>query len=234
MFVIKTGGRYRVQARTFSPVDLGIPASRPRQYVIITHVKFNILLPFDGAAFEDIFFRTLQLSGSIFFSQIGGPMERQSYKRHLMHKRGLLLRNRSVRTATWADLLTAGNRIRLQGYIKLALQKYGEPKGIVDVLQQSSYSKSLPLVVPTLRRSGVVMDLSCMRPLLPSAHFDVMGIPAHRPEGCPHRCTLSSLLPTLSHAEMLKLTGNGMHLSAVGLCIIYVLACTQLCVEPST
>lgn len=58
VFVIKTGGRYRVQARTFSPVDLGIPASRPRQYVIITHVKFNILLPFDGAAFEDILFRT--------------------------------------------------------------------------------------------------------------------------------------------------------------------------------
>lgn len=228
VFVTCTQGRYEMQSRVFSPTDLGIPASRPRQYAIITATSvISCVLPFASEEFEDMFFRDMQLTGSIFFNRIGGPVERKQFKLHLMEQRGLMLRNQSIASVAWADVLSAGNRMRLKGFIKLAKKKFGFPQGIVDVMQNSSYSSGLPSVVPTLRRKGTVMDLSSMRPLLPAAHFDVMGIPLHGSEHCSHHSPLARFVPTLSFSQMQELCGNAMHLSAVGLCITYCLACTQ-------
>ena len=77
IFITLAGGLCDLHVRKFSPEDLGMPASRPRQYVIITcKDRFQVKVPFAGEEFEQIFFRQRVLKGKVLCSPFGGPRQR--------------------------------------------------------------------------------------------------------------------------------------------------------------
>lgn len=219
-----SGGQYHIQRRTFSPVDLGFPASRPRQYMILTRVdSMTVTVPFAGAMVEQVFFRRLMMDGKVFFTDVGGPREHLAYKRHLMKARGLAFADRRVVLKRSAlSLLPSAKQIRLHGYRKLAA-RMGKTQGIVDINQTAGYCNHISPVVPTLLRTSVMADIDTGNVLLPSAHFDVMAVPVHRPAQSTYRVPLTPLLPSLTPQDMQSLTGNAMHAGAVGMCLMYVL-----------
>ena len=233
VFVDLTGGEYQIQVRKFSPADLGIPVSRPRQWVILTHrPRMKVNVTFDSKEFEALFFRQRTLTGSLYISQLGGVQERAAFKRSLLHSRGLL-HGKGYRlhagSFTWKNAFPLGYRIRLASFEKLYVQHPpGSRRSIADISQTAGFTKRLSECMPTLTRGAIMFDVGTQRPLLPSAQFDCMGIPVHRPPDVYHKCAFRDILPELSHRDMKQLTGNGMHLAACGVCILYVMAMVEL------
>lgn len=228
IFCRLSGGRYVLQVRNFSPVDLGFPASRPRQYCILTHTQhLKVLLPFADVAVEHIFFRRLQVDATVYFRDVGGPNERQAFRRFLMRERGMAFvdKQKVVKCKTF-KLLPPSKVVRFRGYMQLAA-KQGVTAGVVDVNQTVGFSRRISPVIPTLLRSSMLAEISTGEVLLPSAQFDVMGIPLHRPPGVEYRPPIASLLPTMGHRDMMRLTGNAMHAAAIGMCLLYVLGCCE-------
>ena len=230
MFITLSGGLYDLHVRKFSPEDLGMPASRPRQYVIITRKdRFQVKVPFAGEEFERIFFRQRVLKGNVFCSSFGGPRERLNYERALLGRHGLALRQHTRHCGRrWVDMLGTAYRVRFQGYVQFAQRKGVPVAGLVDVKQTAGYCKRTMEVVPTLLRTSIVADLEKGGLLLPSVHFDVMGIPVRPPAGVTYRVPFKSVLAELSYTEMKALPGNAMHAAAIGVCFLYLFSCMEL------
>ena len=210
IFTTLSGGLYDLHVRKFSPEDLGMPASRPRQYVIITRKdRFQVKVPFAGEEFERIFFRQRVLKGKVFCSSFGGPRERLNYERALLGRHGLALRQHTRHCGRrWVDMLGTAYRVRFQGYVRFAQRKGVPVVGLVDVKQTAGYCKRIMEVVPTLLRTSIVADLETGDLLLPSVHFDAMSIPVHPPAGVTYRVPFKSVLAELSYTEMKSSAGK--------------------------
>ena len=190
--------------------------------------KFKIfLILFDDRTIAQIFHRQRIMNGSIFFTHCGGRAERLAFEKHLRHGRKLLFNKQTkITTSRSVDLVNAGQRVRYFGYKRAASQS-GVSGGIADISHTAGYKGPTALVVPTLLTISTIADLDSGRLLLPSAHFDVMGIPIHQPEGATFRVPFVRKLKELSYAEMKRLTGNAMHAGVVGVCLMYVLSCVS-------
>jgi len=227
IFVTMTSGEYEMQTRKFSPEDLGFPVSRPRQYVILTKTaSLEVMEKFDGPIFESLFFRQRVANGDVFFSQCGGTTERLNYERHLLGKKGLVFKQHKRSGRRWVDMIGSSMKIRFDGYSRLA-QQLNIENGIVDVNQTPGHRRHIMNIVPTLLRNSTMAELSTGRVLLPSAHFDVMGLPLHRPPGVEYKLPFAAHLQHVTYKEMKALTGNAMHSAAVGACLAYILCCCK-------
>ena len=230
VFVTLTNGQYSLESRVMSPVDVGIPVSRPRQWcILLNKAKLKPVMPFSGPEVAGVFFRSAILIGDIFFTECGGPIEKQQFKHRLLQQRGLRWKSGKCKMFRQKSsaFLGSGNRVRLARYKKMAQQR-GLESGIVDVGQDPGHCQRISSYMPTLLRRSVMVELKSSEVLLPSAGFDVMGLPLHKPAGVKYSCPFTSLLRELTDSDMRHLCGNSMHSSMVGLCILYVLACTTM------
>lgn len=149
------------------------------------------------------------------------------YKRRLAEARGLpFVNNNTVIERPALGLLPSAHQVRFGGYKRFA-RGAAVRSGIVDVTQTVGYTKKIQQVVPTLLRRSCLVDLASGKVLLPSAHFDVMGVPVHRLPSVPFRCPFESLLSKMSCQDMKHLCGNSMHAAAAGMCLLYVLSCIE-------
>ena len=106
--------------------------------------------------------------------------------RHLMAQRGLRFAKKAEHPLVpLAKLLCPGHRSRLRAYKRRLANEEGENFAIVDAGQNLKMRSQMFSSVPTLLRNSIMVALKKTDNgvkellLLPSAHFDVMGIPVH-------------------------------------------------------
>ncbi len=146
----------------------------------------------------------------------------------------------------WPSLLPAAQRVRLEGYrARLRGQHLlarvgergdrGEGEGtatssaIANLMQNPGMFGTVLAVAPALLKASYLYSLHLERPLLATEHSLVQGIPLAEclPPDSPARAFAPWTAPVhtfLSETEMRHLTGNGMHLSQVGVALLHALA----------
>ena len=232
------GENYVVQELTFTPVQLGYPISRPRQYVVaIRRVcqrsRFSPTLP----ALKSIFGRALAADARVFF--------RAPESRVAAAKADLAQRQHVSETLAWSELLSSEKRLRLEEFTRQACER-GYTFFVVDLNQRPTFFQVTDKVCPSmLRRSYMYGRRVNGRPNSTNEVNRIMVLEEHfateiLPVLLPHTHPLTQILPSLlryratstckdiSASTYKSMAGNGMVLPAVGA----VLLLSLLGVEP--
>lgn len=217
--------------RAFSPSDLGMPANRPRIYLVATRKTRFASHPLDLQLplFERIFFRQQILEGRVCF--VASADEVRAMKLAFLadrHGQGLLFGFGAgdIDDLAWDDVLESGMAVRLSEYRALAQTKaLTTSKPIVNLAQNANHF-SMSGFVPTLLQASFLfcMHPEVNRPMTPLECFTVMGIDAHGVGQ--HSCHLARFFSCagVPAKKLRSLAGNGMHLAAAGSVLMYALA----------
>ena len=228
---------YTAQSLTFSPTNMGLPTRRMRKYTIFVR-KDNLKFTIDWSAdsMQNMAWRELSLTGKLFFR---APA---SYKKRALQDLSCHTNRPSQigdRIAEAREVLATGDAKRLCGHLKVASDR--RLMFVCANLKQSSTYYKCDAMVPALTTKSALVwgeDLvpvgnsasRVQRPLYGYEQLAAHGYPVLLPAS--HR--LSALLPamlsfqqvmsqkkkTLSETELRQMTGNGMHLAAVGLAFL--------------
>ena len=220
---------YWVQTIELSPMDLGLPTSRPRKWTVsILKSKWTYEV---GLQSQEIkrFFRKLELYGDIFFQAPHSSVS--AYYQQLAAKRGRatpLPSSELDSDLDWEQVLPGSLAVRLKGYQALARSSerwQASPTAIVNLRQDPSTFASIMEDVPTLLRQTSSLFLMrsnarSLRPLLPDEALAVMGWPIWGPGPC----AISPVLNKLSDRQKNSLAGNGMNITVSGVLQLWCLA----------
>ena len=239
--------RYKMHAQVFSPVDLGIPSQRMRQY---TALHLSPWVQFDlGVSFEDVCFRALETDASIFLNAF--PKHVRCQELQLMFK----LRAKGCSTDALDDqmvcdrsALNNGDHGRLESWHcwsrapKNGLQdgsgKWTSSFALVDLTQNARFSNRANAgSMPCLLTGTLLWDL-VNEQLVPAAvHWLAQGFAHPAAEGVSEDnraawpFSKSLLDPSsdaaLSYKHQRMLTGNAMHWSSVGAWLLFNFSCTD-------
>ena len=217
----------------FSPVDLGVPASRPHRYTLaIKRSCFKLRNPFDLNGFGAAFFRRCVVSGHKYLQASPEIIER--YIAHLARNKHLPPHQANGQPWSMRELLAEGTHQRLIGYEKplgSRLARY-----IVNVCQNFSWCQRLSEICPTLlTRTSRLWDMQAGRLFVPEEHLAIMGVPIFA-EGRKDVDRFSVELLALSQQtgpdDIQLVAGNGMHMAAVGHVLVYLLSMAVPVVGP--
>ena len=143
---------YIVNMCSFSPLDMGVPTARVRQYVVALRKDcMHSSLPFNMETFAAYFQATLVIDGSVFFRS---PQSRlQTVKESWCRKKAFM-----PSEVSWDDLLSGAAKVRLEEYTKSA-QEARLDFIVVDLNQRPSYMRAQSHC-PTLLRQGCMWGRS--------------------------------------------------------------------------
>ncbi len=195
----------------------------------------TLAVPFDMSGFGALFFRRCVATGHIYARAPEEYLKR--YWSELALKRGLppqpVPESGSRGSWNWEPrfLLKEGDHQRLLGYEK-SCRKGGRPlKYIVNLAQNATFMNHFSELVPTvLTRTSFLWDMMHSRPFIPLELLEVMGIPVFSPEAkAKDRSAVETLglSGKLSSDELRRLSGNAMHLAAVGSVLAFALSMLQ-------
>lgn len=213
------GPQFCVQSATFSPTDLGHPASRSRKYTVALYRDRRIWAhgkTLTTRALLAEFGRSMQVTGSIYLSatpaaDIHGEIAKMAARRHMPERDGQGRR--------WPMRLTLplGAERRLRSHEL----KISDPSAdwFCYVCQSEGYGRCSPHV-PALLRKSQVWSMKHKRLLLPMEHARVMNM------------RLTAGLKSLTDNQVRSVAGNAMHGTALGAVLLYVFAYTE-CVSPA-
>ena len=221
---------YVIQVIDFSPRELGVPSSRPRKYMLLTRTsKIRLHLPFDRFHFGKLFFARRTASSQLYIV-VSDEFRQEGLINSLRKQRGYL-KLLDGRPWTLRQVLAPGMFSRLNGYRTLAAE-VGEEDGFVNIGQSPDFMKTIYPVVPTLLQGSVVYSMAREKVFEYPEHLLVMGISsafvgveavAEFPGTMlPDRVVLGSV--SISARQVRMLCGNGMHLAAVGSCLMFALS----------
>eukprot|EP00959_Pyramimonas_sp_CCMP1952_P003193 66096-Pyramimonas_sp.AAC.1 len=128
-FKLVFGPSLFVSPVTFSPLDLGLPTSRVRQYLHCYFPKKHGVTMNLEDCFKDLVIRKCMLSSRIYMQ--AGPNDLKKFMDELADKRGLPPR-RSGKTHICVDVMNSGDRIRMEGYKELAIEEDLDGGGKAD------------------------------------------------------------------------------------------------------
>ena len=227
-------GKYVIQCIDFSPSDMGIPSSRPRKYMLLTLIsKIALTLPFDRLHFSFLFFAKRFVSSQIYIV-VDAEFRQHGVINNLRKQRGYLT-HLDGKQWTLRQVLAPGMLRSLQGYKRLATES-GEEDCYVNLQQTPDFMKTISPVVPTLLQGSMIYSLAQGIAFEYPEHLLVMGISSgfagvedvvvFPGEMLPDRVVLGS--NSISARQVRMLCGNGMHLAAVGSCLLFALAHKRL------
>ena len=239
--------KYCMRVQTFSPVQLGVPSQRLRQYTAL-HLSPWVTCDF-RLTFEDMFYRTLKVGADIYLDAVPRAMRASELSRRAQELRGGAA---SPTNVSQLDTLSAGDLSRLESW-----QCWAEKQGLcgdldhrgpnpptrkfvlVDLTQNAQYMKRASTdVMPCLLTHTLLWDLAagCLVPVM--VHWLAQGFPHPAALGVPSRVTDNFpfdgglLDPADERCIPLKaqraLTGNAMHWNCVGSWILYNVSCTNI------
>jgi site-specific DNA-cytosine methylase len=247
-FAALIGDKYLVKSIVFSPLDLGIPTRRTRQYSLCIR-KDMLVFKVDWSieTMREIVWRTVACNARIYFRApdcLKVPaLDEMAAKRHLPS-----LASAQGRNIPASNILAKGDRSRLQAYINAWVNMRGSHLTFlaVNVKQSQEYYKRVDDMLPVLTTAsaliwgrdtqGQLKPSYIDRPLLGYESYGAHGYPVLLPAAHP----LTKLLPRLLSVRAMvdktapndktskRFVGNGMHLSQVGLAV----ACALFGVVP--
>ena len=236
------GDLYNFEIVVLGPDDFGVPAMRPRKFIVGVLRDWGAMLnpvchPVFGVR---RFFREPALSGDDLFL---APQEtKQKYFQEMAKRKQL--NPAAVALLSPRDLLPVGCDVRLDAYIAKCVNADPVPssnstasKNFIIMLGQTEAFGPLSKLMPTLTRTALVWSMSRQEPMVPCDHFTVMGLPIHSQGDyhCPFQKLLagaqlddasgsgSSASGSLSSAQMKQLAGNSISLQVCGAVILYAL-----------
>ena len=221
---------YELLVLKLNPTQLGLPVSRPRQYMLLVHKEKLKIRP--GITSENI--QSLYLQVFEGKSDLVGPdmcrapeEEKKMYVEEAALERGLPRQRSELKRWSNYQILSPGARSRLQGYELLGEKKVGtrRPVAVVNLMQNPSFMPTLPKNVPTLLTASRLWLLAESREVLPVEHLEVQGYAVY---GAQDSFTvpddLRAHLMSLSRPALRKLTGNAFNLSSVGTALLMLLS----------
>jgi hypothetical protein len=245
------GDEYDVRFTSLSPVDFGIPASGRRKWsVCVRRSRWSVEVGMDSAAFQQIFFRTMQTYGDIFFQSPEDDV--RNFANFLAKKRKLekLDPNEPI---DWSKLLTVTECMNLESYQRIARDTPDKPVLVANLSQKPHMMFSMMPEVPRLMTHSSLLylvkspgslsseddldsaaelvaaaaakPLSCMTP---KESLAVMGWPVFAD---PQRCVITNALEKLCPGDIQMLAGNAFHVSVVGCLVLTCIFCTSEIVE---
>ena len=222
---------YHIQCLTFSPCSLGFPASRPRKYMLLMHRrKTRIIQPFNKLYFGNLFYRKACMSPDEFL--IADDTERYAEVIDRLRKqRGLPELNHGH---PWLlpEVLAPGMAVHLRCYKEL-FGNSGEETGWVNLGQSATFMSKISTVVPTLLQASQMYSLKQDKVMMAKEHLLVMGVPTVEEKGqrlnvssfplkITQDATRSSSAGSITERQAKMLSGNGVHLAAVGTCMMFL------------
>ena len=137
----------------------------------------------------------------------------------------------NVATLSDSIFLHTAYQSRLAQYMKLLpADSANRPNVAMVNLEQNVYrsSSAVSKMAPTLLRGSILHELATDKMVVPLQHWLIMGWPV--PGLVPNRFSgffpFPDLLESLTPCQSRTLTGNGMHVAAIGLWTLYGLATT--------
>ena len=188
------------------------------------------------SSFGDMFFRRLVADCSIYLQcpqdVVQQHLRTTAQKRHLVQ-----LQDEEMEDLSTDGVMPPSHWQRLRGYRQLLHTHLSYSSGVaaakavfVNLQQTACFHLHLSPSCPALLRASVLHDLVNDRPVLPLEHFLIHAFPV--PGLVPPEFSVDfpfpGVLQTLSDTEVRKLTGNGMHLCAVGSQLMWLLAVARL------
>ena len=218
-------GLYSSNPVVFSPLDLGLPSSRRRKY---THcMKKSMGEPskvWSHKHLRRLAFRQLQAAGTMYFR---APEHKVQEMCAAMAKKRGLVRAKRIR---YDAAMSVSSRLRRDGYITRAKERgvfrpmIQRGDIIINLTQNSRHHRLLKPYAPSLMRKSSLYSLKLKRGMHPLEHFCVQGFPLW--VGDAEVEILNSLpiefLESLKDSQVRSLTGNAMHLAAVGTAILFI------------
>ena len=224
------GGGFVLFTVKFSPVDLGIPVSRPRVWTLgFNRARVVCHLPFARETFGKFFFRRLQLDGHIYWQAVPEEVKLQFLQR-LADKQKLAMDIDDDLGVPCRELLAEALHQMLLAYEKQCFKRSKPLDFIVNLRQKPSFMKSFSIFVPTLMtHTSVLWSMREKFVLPPMGHLDIMGFPVFAHMEMVERSGLEklALAGSLRDKEILSLAGNGMVAAAVGSVFMFALATTS-------
>eukprot|EP00971_Amphidinium_carterae_P216085 4289178-Amphidinium_carterae.2 len=248
LFHTVLGELYHIQQRCLSPMDMGWPVSRKRQWSIgVLKSRLKVVVELSDPAFDEIFCREVESKCDVFFKDSVEQRRHAMREQRKASERGFEVRRvKKIQKLALQvpqrlnECLSPGPLFRLQGYMeKCAL----EPRFrladcvVANVTQDPSsrpvlMSKTLPCLltksVMVLLKShalGINVDGE-EGPLLMTAreHLAAMGWPMLGDAA--GVCLLDGALSGVSNDLMKHIAGNGMHITVAGAMLLYAFSCT--------
>ena len=194
MFMLRTlkvlEDMYEIASLPFSPVDLGVPSSRPRRYTLLRHrVKTRGFMDL-AHDFSNIFFRSLRVDCSVYLTAGEREIKREQRERRLRvlvpsgKKRAVA--HPLSKSRLGGRVLTTSQVKRLRRWLEVA-RKRGLPHDFANISQNVDFmlggkvkkqkgkntKATLPLkklsrlaVAPSLMRSTVLYSVSAARAII--------------------------------------------------------------------
>lgn len=218
------GSAYIVCSFAFSPTDLGIPSSRPRRYtLLVAKERFSLRSTFDGSGFGRDMFRRCMATAHIYACAPTVYIER--YLHYLAEKRHLPATSESGEQWPMRMLLRESLHQRLLAYERAADRLRGRRVYIVNLMQEWGFVRRFSELAPTLMtRTSLLWDMSADRLFIPEELLVMIGIPifaAERLQEDRVGIEVLALAGDLQPDAIRFVTGNGMHMGAVGSVLLW-------------
>ena len=216
---------YLITSFVFSPRDLGIPASRPRRYsILVLRARFEPTVQYALEGFGNMFFRRLQCNGHAYWT---APVARvDAMVQTMASKKGLPSTQPDGSQWPIREVMSSSKHTKLLGYERLCGKTRRRLQYIVNIHQTSAHCHGLSDIVPCLMTAtSTVWSMTHNRMLIPLEHLCVQGIPVFTPfRGQRYAVERMGLAGTMLRGQhIVHLAGNGMHLSAVGSVLMFML-----------
>ena len=154
---------YRLFKKVWCPLDLGVPATRRRQYSALILGSANDALL---AAFDSLHFRALACDGTVYLVATDEMQEREAQER------------------SCGQLLSTAETNRLEAWILNAIRDgacssnglWNSRMAIVNITQNASFfGKVATTTMPALLRRSTLVDMTSGTPLVAAQHWLIQG-----------------------------------------------------------
>ena len=226
-------GQYLSFTVPMSPIDLGIPASRPRKFTLsILAAKWKAIIHPNSPEFKEFAFRQLMCYGDIYFAAPDHSV--RAYYTDMAAKKG---KGMPMTEADWDACMPGAKQIRRRIFEEEASksERFRDAPVLIANLSQNPVKRpSMMEDIPTLMVStSALYLLKCkdaqadtgkppkQRLMIGDEALAVMGWPMWTPEAC----AISKV--QLSDKLKARLAGNGMHIGVVGVLVLWFLCFTE-------
>ena len=94
---------------------------------------------------------------------------------------------------------------------------------VANIINSPEYQKPVCKHLPVLLRKTCMWSWKVKRLALPAEHMEMQGHLLFDAEDDPFKCSFSKGLENLSDGQVRALAGNGMHIRAIGACLLFAL-----------
>jgi hypothetical protein len=233
VFNVVLGAFYVISTIVFSPVQLGIPASRPRRYtLLVLRTSATLTLSLTTTTFAELFYRQCSVLGHVFWSAPSNLIAK--YIDDLRTK--LLLPEHRPDGSEWTMLqaMSSAKRGSVHRLQRLCSRMQLPLKYIVNLSQSAARFRSTEYVPALTTNTVALWSMPCQRLLIPAEYLSVQCIPIFddnrelESRFAIERLTLNG---KLSNKAVSRLAGNGMNLAAAGAVLFFGLSSSHFVLD---